>query len=335
VPGRVGGSETYVRGLLSELGDEVTVFPNPRPGRSDPGRLLAMTYGMTVGRSLDRDSVDVLHYPLTVPVPRFGGPTVVTLHDLQHLELPSFFSLGERAFRRLAYERAARRADAVVTPSEHARSAAAERLAVDPERVVVAPHGVDHARFTPSGPAEEPFPRFLIYPANLWPHKNHARLLEGLARTSDRSIALVLTGNDNGRLDALMASAERLGVRDRVSHLGFVPNDSLPALLRGARGMVFPSLFEGFGQPPLEAMACGCAVASSVSGALAEVSSGAVLELDPLDVDSIAAAIDALASDDALVAGLRARGPERAAGYTWARSAKAHREAYALAEQRQ
>jgi glycosyltransferase involved in cell wall biosynthesis len=333
VPGRVGGSETYVRGLLSELGDEVTVFPNSRPERSDLGRLVAMTYGMTVGPRLRDPGVDVLHYPLTVPVPRFDGPTVVTLHDLQHLELRSFFSSAERAFRRFAYEGAARRASVVVTPSSHARAMAAERLGIDPARVVVAPHGVDHSRFTASGPSEGPG-RFLIYPANLWPHKNHSRLVEGLARAADRSISLVLTGTDYGRLDALLAQAERLGVRDRVHHLGFVSHDTLPALLRGARGMVFPSLFEGFGQPPLEAMACGCAVASSVRGALGEVCSGAVHELDPLDVNSIALAIDALAFDDALVGDLRERGLERAASFTWARSAQAHREAYALAERR-
>jgi glycosyltransferase involved in cell wall biosynthesis len=322
----VGGSETYVRGLLPELGKDVTVFPNEHPGRSEVGRLVAMTYGMTVAPRL-RAPVDVLHYPLTVPVPRFAGPTVVTLHDLQHLELPPFFSLGERAFRRFAYERAARRADVVVTPSEHARTVAAERLGLDPARVVVAPHGVDHERFTPSGPEEGP-ERFLIYPANLWPHKNHRRLLEALAQASDRDIELVLTGSGYGRLEELYAHAERLGVRHRVQHLGFVEHDVLPALLRRARGMVFPSLFEGFGQPPLEAMACGCAVASSTRDALGEVCAGAVLGLDPDDVASIAAAIDRLAGDDALVADLQARGPERAREYTWKRSASLHLEAY-------
>ena len=314
-----------MRGLLGELGEEVTVFPNRHPDRSDLARLLAMTYGMTVGPRL-REPVDVVHYPLTVPVPRFKGPTVVTLHDLQHLELPGFFSRGERAFRRFAYESAARRASVVVTPSAHARDMAAERLGIDPARVVVAPHGVDHARFTPSGPEEGPA-RFVYYPANLWPHKNHRRLLEALAQTEDRSIELVLSGKPEGS-EELLALAARLGVGDRVKHLGYVAHDKVPALLRRARGMVFPSLFEGFGQPPLEAMACGCAVASSVRGALGEVCSGAVLELDPESVSSIAAAIDALASDDALVAKLRAAGPERARQYTWARSASLHRGAY-------
>jgi glycosyltransferase involved in cell wall biosynthesis len=316
-----------VRGLLGELGSRLTVVERPRAGGSDTRRLLGIAYGLTAEPRL-RAPVDALHYPLTVPVPRFRGPTVVTLHDLQHVELPEFFSRAERLYRRFAYESAARRASVVVTPSDHARSIAAERLGLDPDRVIVAAHGVDHARFFPADAQRKPF---LLYPANLWPHKNHARLLEALARASDRSLELVLTGNDYGRRDELLAEASRLGVGERVRHLGFVAHDELPRLLREARAMIFPSLYEGFGQPPLEAMACGCAVASSVSGALDEVCGGAVLELDPRDVDSIAAAIDRLASDDALIDDLRRRGPERAASYTWARSAEAHRDAYRLA----
>jgi glycosyltransferase involved in cell wall biosynthesis len=326
VPGGVGGSETYVRGLLGELGDRVQVFPPRRVPRSDRQRLAGIAYGLTFAPRL-RAPADVLHYPLTVPVPRFDGPTVVTLHDLQHVELPSFFSRAERAYRHFAYDGSARRADVVVTPSAHAKAMAVERLGVDAGRVVVAPHGVDHARFFPAEARRE---GFLLYPANLWPHKNHGRLLEALAR-ADSDLELVLTGNDYGRRDELLAQAARLGVGERVRHLGFVAHDELPALMRSARAMIFPSLFEGFGQPPLEAMACGCAVASSVRGALGEVCAGAVLELDPLDVDSIAAAIDRLASDDALVADLRARGPERAAAFTWKRSAELHMGAYELA----
>ena len=301
----------------------MAVVEGPRAGSSEARRLLGIVYALTAEPRL-RAEVDVVHYPLTVPVPRFDGPTVVTLHDLQHLELPQFFSRAERLYRRVTYDRAAQRASVVVTPSEHARSMAVERLGLDPDRVVVAPHGVDHGRFFP---AEAERGRFLLYPANLWPHKNHERLLEAFAR-ADSDLDLVLTGNDFGRRDELLAQAARLGVGERVRHVGFVQHDELPALMRSARAMIFPSLFEGFGQPPLEAMACGCAVASSVRGALGEVCAGSVQELDPLDVGSIATAIEALASDDALVAELRARGPERAAGFTWTRSAELHLQAY-------
>jgi glycosyltransferase involved in cell wall biosynthesis len=333
-----------VRGLLSAL--DVTVLANPllppgytnrpvtrvayRPGSSDLTRLVAMTAGMARSARLPAD-LDVVHYPLTVPVPRTSLPRVVTLHDLQHLELPEYFSPGERLFRRFAYERAAREADVVITPTEHARGMLRDRLGVDPARVVVAPHGVDHSLFRVDAPADVGFSlpdRFLYYPANLWPHKNHERLLEALARAADRSIELVLSGNPYGRLDALMASASRLGVRDRVTHLGFVDHSVVPALMKRARGLIFPSLFEGFGQPPLEAMACGCAVAAPARGALGEVCGGVALELDPLDVDSIAAAVDALAADEALVDDLRGRGPAHAEQFTWGRSAERHSRAY-------
>jgi glycosyltransferase involved in cell wall biosynthesis len=335
-----------VRGLLGALDDPVTVLANGllpddytsrdvlrlryRPGDSNLTRLLAVARGYARLEPLPPD-IDLVHYPLTVPVPRARLPRVVTLHDLQHLELPEYFSRAERLYRRFAYDGAARMADVVITPTQHARDMLAERLGVDPARVVVAPHGVDHERFNPAAADHVPFElpeRFLYYPANLWPHKNHERLLEALARAAERDIALVLSGNPYDRLDRLRASAARLGVADRVTHLGFVDHAVVPALMRRARAMIFPSLFEGFGQPPLEAMACGCAVASSVGGALGEVCSGAVLELDPRDVDSIAAAIDRLGSDDALVAALRARGPERAREFTWARSAERHHAAY-------
>src|SRR4051794_41869844 len=102
-----------------------------------------MTYGMTLGPRL-KAPIDVLHYPLTVPVPRFAGPTVVTLHDLQHLELPSFFSRGERQFRHFAYEGAARRASVVVTPRAHARDMAAQRPGVRPARGGGGPHRRGH-----------------------------------------------------------------------------------------------------------------------------------------------------------------------------------------------
>ena len=137
--------------------------------------------------------------------------------------------------------------------------------------------------------------RFVVYPANLWPHKNHERLVEALARADDREVALVLTGQRlrtrraaHGARRASSASRERVRAPRATSS-----REAVPALYRLAQAMVFPSLYEGFGAPPLEAMACGCPVAASPRGSLAEVCGGAALELEPESVESIAAAIDA------------------------------------------
>src|SRR2546428_849011 len=161
--------------------------------------------------------------------------------------MPSFFSRSERAYRRVAYDRAARRATLVVTPSEFSRGRIVDALGVPPEHVVAIPHGLDHERFRPDGPRADDMPQpFLYYPANLWPHKNHERLLEAFERV-ETNAHLVLSGAEYGR---------RLSLPDRVSHIGYVQPDRLPALYRAAAGVVYPSLYEGAGVPPLEAMAC-------------------------------------------------------------------------------
>jgi glycosyltransferase involved in cell wall biosynthesis len=307
-----------------------------RAGDSTATRLLAMGSAALAPRVVARDlppGLDVIHLPLTVPIPRTPVPTVVTIHDLQHLELPEFFSRGERLFRRWAYDGAARWATHVITPSEHARHELVERLGLAPEKITAIPHGIDVARFRDASRDAELLAgydlpeRFLYYGANAWPHKNHARLIEALGRTCDRSISLVLTGNPHGREAEFRAA-------DRVTHLGFVPSDAIPALMRRSEALIFPSLYEGFGFPPLEAMAAGAAVISSTRGALAENVEGAVLAIDPEDVDSIAAAIDRVTSDPALVARLRTAGAERVARYSWRKAAEQHREVYGRASRR-
>jgi glycosyltransferase involved in cell wall biosynthesis len=361
-PGRVGGSESYVRGLLGALGalgapEHVTVLANRhvtgpfagyaggnvelvhvgsyRPGDGTATRALAMAWAGLAPRAVARDvprGFDVVHYPVTVPIPRVRAPSLLTLFDVQHLEQPEFVSRAERRYRAVAYDRAARRADLVVSVSEHGRAAAIERLGLDPARVEAVPMGVDLARFGPE-PQERDAelrravgapPRYVLYPANLWPHKNHARLLEGFARVRDRDVALVLTGQPYGRLGELMRHAAGSGIADRVHHLGHVPAAALPALYRGAAGMVFPSLYEGFGSPPLEAMACGCPVASSLVASLREVCGDAALGFDPLDPDAIAAGIDRLLCDESLRVRLRTAGLARAPQWTWERAAERH-----------
>ena len=366
-PGRVGGSETNVRGLLGEFADgngpdRVTVFANRfvaaaygsyargpvslhrvrsyRAGSSIPTRALAMSAARALPWLAARDvpPVDVVHYPVTVPIPRSHRPTVVTVHDLQHHDLPQFFSRAERAYRRWAYDAAARSATMVVTTSEYTRGRVVELLGVRPERVEAVPHGLDAKRFAPAADGDEALlaqldlpELFVVYPANLWPHKNHERLVDALAVQRARDVTLVLTGQPWGRLRQLMDRAARQGVAARVRHLGYIDPKTMPAIYRAARATIFPSLYEGFGAPPLEAMACGCPVAASLHGSLREVCAGAVLELDPGSVESIADALDRIVADDDLRQRLRAAGTERASRFRWSDAARGHTAVYARA----
>jgi glycosyltransferase involved in cell wall biosynthesis len=298
-------------------------YPSPRGSLA---RLATMAAGMAAPPFGVPDDADVVHYPFTVPVPRTRLPTVVTLHDLQHRDMPSFFSRPERVWRAVAYDRAAQRATVVVTPSEFSKDRIVEVLGVPWDRVEAIPHGIDHTRFRPGpvdGDAEvlgrlDLPERFLFYPANLWPHKNHARLIEAFGRLDSPELDLVLSGSDYGRLSQL-----RLG--DRVHHVGRLPFETLPAVYRRASGLVYPSLYEGAGMPPLEAMACGCPVAASDIPPVRELSGEAAVLFDPEDVSAIASAMGTLSSR---FEALRQVGIERAARFTWAASAERHVAAY-------
>ena len=360
VPGAIGGSERYARQLLLALAadpDEarITVLVSP-PARAvygaigggalrvqhlrfgvAPGglpRALGLCAGLALSRPLARPlgPLDVIHHALTVPLLRPPAPAVITLHDVAHHEVPQLFSRAERAFRRVAYDAAARSAAMVITPSAHSRDTIVARLGVAPERVAVIPYGVEQEEFSPEDPGDDQLrrarfelrARYVLYPANLWPHKNHERLIQAWARLADRELALVLTGRVDPRLGPLLDEARRLGVGDRVRHLGHVEAGSLPALYRGARAVVVPSLFEGFGFPVLEAMACGVPVAAADRASLPELCAGAAVLFDPEDVDAIAAAIERVVDDGQL----REAGLRRAAELTWAAVARRHVEIY-------
>jgi glycosyltransferase involved in cell wall biosynthesis len=363
-PGRVGGSETNVRGLLSEFGagngpERVTVLANRhvmtayrdygrgpvelrevrsyRPGHSRATRYAAIQAARLAPERAARDvpgGVDVVHYPVTVPIPELDAPRIVTVHDVQHLDLPRLFSSLERRLRRWAYDGAARRADLVVATSAFTRARLVELLGLEPARVEVVPHGVDHERFRPApvdGDADLIAPYglsegFVYYPANLWPHKNHERLLEALALVPGAS--LVLTGQDYGRLGRLHAHARRVGVEGRVRHLGHVPAAAVPTLMRAARCLVFPSVYEGFGAPLLEAMACGCPVTGARRASIPEVCGDAALLFDPESPEEIAAAVAKASGDEELRARLRAAGLRRATAFTWSTAAERHRAIY-------
>jgi len=338
VPGVSGGSETYARELtraLSRIGTNdyeaivptlaadaggglATLVASDYPASvTTGGRLWAM--GSTAIRrgSLGRhlDTFAAVHYPLTVPVPRTRRPTVVTLLDVQHLDLPHLFSRGERLFRSVAYDRAARRAERVIVISDWVRGRVIDRLGLAPERTRAIHLGVDLDRFRPD--PSVPREHFLLYPARPWPHKNHARLFEAFAllRRDRPDLRLVLTGGGH----------DSSSLPNGVEALGDVPLDGRVDLYRRAALTVFPSLYEGFGLPPIEAMACGCPVAASTAGSLPEVCGDAARLFDPTSVEDIAAAVeDVLAAPETW----GARGIPQASRFSWEATARAHDEVY-------
>lgn len=340
-PGDLGGSETYARQLVRALASvgthEYAVFvparakdaagrlpaievKEPPVAKRGPARIAAMALSTFRSKRVQTrlDTVDVVHYALTVPLPRTKTPTVVTLHDVQHRDLPDFFGPARRSFRRVAYDRATKSAQAVVVTSEFVRGRALEQLELDPTRIHVVPHAINHTFFRPGDEPREPI---LLYPARAWPHKNHTRLFEAFAilRKHDPSLRLVLTGGGLERLGQLPENVERWGI---------VPAAELASLYRRAACLVFPSLYEGFGLPPLEAMACGCPVAASNVTAIPEVCGDAAVLFDPNDPESIA---NAVLEADSRSEELREKGLARAREFTWEASARRHDDVYEAA----
>ena len=261
------------------------------------------------------DASGVVHYPLTVPVPRTRRAAG---RDTARRSAPrpaGAFSRGERLFRSFAYDRAARRAGRVIVISNWVRERVIERLGLPPERVHAIHLGVDLDRFSPDpSVAREPF---LLYPARPWPHKNHARLFAAFASLRQRhdGLRLVLTGTGH----------DPRSLPPGVEALGDVPLTGRIDLYRRAALVIFPSLYEGFGLPPIEAMACACPVAASSAGSLTEICGDAARLFDPSSVEEIVAGVeDVLAAP----AAWGERGPARAARFTWDATARAHDAVY-------
>jgi glycosyltransferase involved in cell wall biosynthesis len=335
----MGGTETYVRELLRAFSEHpgitVTTFVNRAAtgvlpaarevvashvsgGQSARHRIASLGRGLLPdARSrAELGRQDLLHYPFTVPLPRVGAvPWIMSLHDVQHLDLPHMFTAAERAYRRVAYDLPARRAPMVMTLSEFSRQRIVEHLGIPRGRVVVTPLGVDTSAFTPYDGPREPL---VLYPATAWPHKNHARLVRAMERVrrSVPDLRLVLTG---GRLETLG------NLPEWVDRRGHVPAEELRDLYRSAACLAFPSLYEGFGLPVLEAMASGCPVAASDRGPLPELCGDVATLFDPEDEEAMAQGILTTLRDGE---GLAHRGVGRAAAFTWSRCAETHLAAY-------
>jgi len=322
------GDETYVTNLLRELAAAaptdlrlaaITRHPELVPDGIEaielPARGQLVRMAIRVPRLLRRLRPALVHFQHSLP-PAAPSPAVVTVHDLSFERDPSVMPARDRLIFRTVLPRSARRAERVLAVSELTKRDLIELYGIAEEKIVVTPNGVDPA-FRPDGPSPDGEP-YALFVGALQPRKDATAAIEALALIGDGAPRLVLVGPDKGgRADAERAAA-RLGLADRVELRGYVPQDELAALYRGAACLVFPSRYEGFGLPVLEAMASGTPVVATTAGALPEVAGDAAVLVEEGNPVALAGGIERALADHER---LRAAGLERARAFTWAETA--------------
>lgn len=283
---------------------------------------------------------DLIHAPgLRVPFHALV-PLVVTIYDVIPLIFPRLFRRRDVIVLRGYFRRIARTARVILTISEQSQHDIHTRLGVPKERIVVtylaansvfAPRSADQVRST----CERLGIRmpYVLCVGTIEPRKNLSRVMEAFAQLRVRGAPhrLVLVGKAGPLATPILAAATRLGLDDAIQFTGFVADEDLAALYSGATAFVYPSLYEGFGLPPLEAMACGCPVITSNCSSLPEVVGAAGLQVNPYDVLALTGAMERLITDRAFADELRHRGLERASSFTWQRCIEHTANAYAQA----
>ena len=339
IPGAVGGTEIYLRELLAALGridtaNEYFVFANletdadlvPRQSnfqwkpqavhaRSRPARILWEQTVLPLEAS--RYKIDVLFNPgFTAPV-LAPCPCVTVFHDLQHKRHPEHFRWFDLPFWRLFLWASAHRSQKLIAVSEATRADLLDLYRLPEASVVVIPHGVEAALFDLCRAQLEPF---VLCVSTLHPHKNLERLIRAYARKK-RDYRLAIAGFRGFRAQAIETLVSDLSLGEQVQFTGWIGREELYRLYGRALAFIYPSTFEGFGMPVLEAMAAGVPVACSDIAPIREVGGDTALYFDPLEEDALAAALDRIVSDQALRARLVLTGRERARTFTWERSA--------------
>jgi alpha-1,3-rhamnosyl/mannosyltransferase len=360
VPGQVGGSEQYLVRQLLGLSAHVnrdqarafaphlycltsfadaheplrTMYPTTSPSITGERRAqrVATEHVWLARRTRHADLVH--HGGGTAPLVG-ARPVVLTVHDLQFLTRPDYFSSHKRRYLAAVVPRSIARASVVTVPTDYVRTRLVEAYGTDPSRIVVVPHGVESTLGSHAPPADELRRHYglgdgpvLVFPAITHPHKGHRFLLQVMARHwHDPALRLVLIGGAGAADAEVVAAIEQLGLGGRVVRAGRVPDDHRDGLIAMADALVFPSEYEGFGAPVVEAMALGTPVICADSTALPEVVGDAGLAL-PLVEDAWADALDDVAArGDAL----RTAGRRRAEAFTAEASGRALAHAYRMA----
>ena len=348
----LGGNESYATNLIEALAEiddvnrytlyvtrreAVERFSNRWPNfsvRSTRPHTPFIRIPLTLSTELRRNPVDVLHVQFTSP-PFSPCPVVVSIHDLSFEHLPETFKWRSRQQLRLTVRRSARRAAEVIALSEYGRQDIIDNYHLDPARVTAIPLAAP-AHFGPVRNEEE-LQRvrqtygiekdYILSVGAIQPRKNLSRLVAAYSRLrrskpEGKLPKLVLVGKCAWLYDETLRAIKELELSDSVILTGYVPEADLPGLYSGAICFVYPSYFEGFGLPPLEAMRCGAPVIVGDRTSLPEVVGTAGLLVDPFDVDALAAAIEKVINDSDLRAQLSVKGLERAKLFDWRETAR-------------
>jgi glycosyltransferase involved in cell wall biosynthesis len=361
---RLAGNETYITNLVEALADVDTSnrytlyvtkpaaverfagrWPNFAVRRTLPHSPV-VRIPVTLSAELRRRPVDVLHVQFTAP-PLAPCPVVVTIHDLAFEHLPATFKRRSWMQLRLTVRRTARRAAQIITVSEYSKRDIVETYRVEPGRVTVT-HEAAAARFRPVSDERE-LRRvrqlygiegdYILAVGSVQPRKNLARLVRAYSDLRRRPgqaklPRLVVVGKLAWLYEETLRAVEECGVREDVTLTGYVPEGDLPALYSGALCFAYPSFFEGFGLPPLEAMRCGTPVVVGDRTSLPEVVGDAGLLVDPFDTAAMTAALARVVDDGELRRLMRARGLARAARFDWRETARRTLEVYQRATRR-
>lgn len=340
IPDGVGGTEIYLRQLLAALATveqdhEYFVFTNLETGadliplqpnfhwirqavraRFRPARILWEQIVLPLEAA--RYRLDVLFNPgFTTPV-LAPCACVTVFHDLQHKRHPEYFRFFDLPFWKLLLWASTRRSRRLIAVSEATRADLIRFYRLSPERISVVHHGVEPDFFSLDRSRTEPF---VLCVSTLHPHKNLDRLIRAYAGRK-QDWRLVITGMRGFFADAIDALLEELDLNESVRLTGWIPRDELLQLYAKAHAFIYPSTFEGFGMPVLEAMAAGIPVACSDIPPLREIADDAALFFDPLNEEAIASALDRIVTDAPLRAHLAHAGPQRARQFSWERAAR-------------
>lgn len=295
-------------------------------------------------RQIDRMGLDLVHFPATaISLQSLATPCILTFFDLQQEYYPQFFTKAILAGRAESYRSSVDKAVRVIVPTRFTQDTLSEKYQTPTPKMSIIPVGrapefcrasalnIDRIKTKYQLP-----PSFIYYPANPWQHKNHARLIAALRIYRDRhgeSPWLVLSGRLPDEHRDALSLAIAAGVEDRVIDLEYLPIADLPALYSAATVMVFPSLFEGFGIPLVEAMACGCPVVAAAATTIPEVTGDAALLFDPFDPSAIADAIHSAIHNPELRTALVANGYRQLHRFDWQDIVAQHHAVYAQAAQ--